>query len=282
MNFMRIIPRFLPYSAKVKYRIWKEKEDLAKISPIKCNSKNLKYGKHLKIDDIFESEVLSSVWNDSKHIISHFNIPDGTGGVNPGDRKALFYLICALKPSSVLEIGTHIGASTIHIAAALHKRIIESEIPADLTTVDIENVNSERVKPWIKYGCTKSPYEMIKELGFDSFVTFITDNSCHFASDCSRKFDFIFLDGDHSATSVYKEIPIALSLLKPDGVILLHDYFPKMKPLWSNGAIIPGPYLATERLIREGANLNSIPLGSLPWPTKHNSTVTSLSLLCQI
>jgi hypothetical protein len=62
-------------------------------------------------------------------------------------------------------------------------------------------------------------------------------------------------------------------------VILLHDYFPDLKPLWSNGRVIPGPWLAIERLKREGAPLTVKPFGALPWPTKLNSNNTSLALL---
>ena len=43
------------------------------------------------------------------------------GGVNPGDRQAVYYLIMALKPQNVLEVGTHIGASMPHIARALKR-----------------------------------------------------------------------------------------------------------------------------------------------------------------
>ena len=63
--------------------------------------------------------------------------------------------------------------------------------------------------------------------------------------------------------------------------MLLHDYFPHLKPLWANGTVIPGPYLALERLRREGAALAAVPLGALPWATKLDSTLTSLALLAR-
>jgi len=80
-------------------------------------------------------------------------------------------------------------------------------------------------------------------------------------------------------TRVYREIPVALRLLNPGGVILLHDYFPDVKPLWSNGVVIRGPFAATERLKAEGARIEVLPLSELPWPTKLGSSVTSLALL---
>jgi predicted O-methyltransferase YrrM len=52
----------------------------------------------------------------------------------------------ALNPRKVLEVGTHIGASTIYIAAAL-KRLNEG---GKLTTVDIIDVNHPEQGSWKK------------------------------------------------------------------------------------------------------------------------------------
>ena len=150
---------------------------------------------------------------------------------------------------------------------------------ANLISVDIADVNSTVTKPWLGYGTKYSPVEMINKLNYGSFVNFVADTSLNYAANCKQKFDFIFLDGSHSAANVYQEIPMALKLLNQNGVILLHDYFPGMNPLWSDGSMIPGPYLATERFAKEGINLTVLPLGKLPWPTKISSNVTSLALL---
>ena len=179
----------------------------------------------------------------------------------------------------MLEIGTHIGASTLHIAAALSAAAGEGCAPGKLVSVDINDVNSTKTRPWLKYGSAMSPAEMMREMKFDSFVNFITRDSYDFLVSCEDRFDFIFLDGDHAAGTVYQEVPAALKLLKPGGIILLHDYFPGLDPLWSNGSLIPGPFLAIERLRSEGARLHVLPLGELPWQTKLGSHVTSLALL---
>jgi Methyltransferase domain len=92
-------------------------------------------------------------------------------------------------------------------------------------------------------------------------------------------FDLIFLDGDHSAAKVYQEVCLALKRLHGGGVILLHDYFPDNKPLWSDGSLVPGPFMAIERLRSEDSNLKVEPVGGLPWPTKYSSNVTSLAVL---
>ena len=148
-----------------------------------------------------------------------------------------------------------------------------------MVTVDIADVNSDITKPWLQYGTKYSPIEMINKFNYGTFVKFVSDTSLKYFADCKQKFDFIFLDGDHSASTVYQEIAMALKVLNKNGVILLHDYFPDMKPLWSDDSVISGPYLAIKRLKKECVNLNCLPLGNLPWPTKLSSNVTSLALL---
>ena len=95
-----------------------------------------------------------------------------------------------------------------------------------------------------------------------------------------QKFNMIFLDGDHSAKTLYKEIPLALNSLD-DGIIILHDYFPKLNPLWKNQKPISGPFLATQRFIDEGNSLYVLPFGELPWITKFNSNFTSLACIAK-
>jgi predicted O-methyltransferase YrrM len=198
--------------------------------------------------------------------------PDGTGGVNPGDRRAIFTLVRALRPRRVLEIGTHIAASTASIAMALQGE-------GSLTTVDIVDVNHPATGRWKERGAKLSPRELMHRLGCASRVSFETAKALDFLARPQAPFDLIFLDGDHDATAVYREIPRALQRLAKDGHILLHDYCPDGKLLWPEEPAIEGPWLAVRRLLREGARLQVLPLGALPWPTKRSGNVTSLALL---
>ena len=47
-----------------------------------------------------------------------------------------------------------------------------------------------------------------------------------FFTDNSDKFDCIFIDGLHHYSQVKKDIQNSLKILKPDGIILLHDCLP--------------------------------------------------------
>ncbi len=207
-------------------------------------------------------------------------IEDGkTGGVNPGDRRALFYLVRAFRPARVLEIGTHVGASTVHIAAALTDSA-RDQFPR-LLTVDIQDVNDSPLSFWRQAGLAKSPKQMIEELKGTIETTFVTDDSRHFFANTKETFDFIFLDGDHATEAVYEEIVSALDVINKNGLIVLHDYFPDGHALWSDASVVCGPFTATEKLRSTGAGIKLIPLGSLPWPTKFGSQVTSLAVIAR-
>ena len=239
----------------------------------------------------FRSEIESQRarinWENANRQIKKFHLPEMAGGVNPGDQRLLYHLVEFLNPTNVLEIGTHIGSSTIHIATAMVRHL---KPDSSLTSVDILDVNCQDTKPWEKYGAKQSPRKMVDEIGFSNSMLFKIGPSVDFLASDNKKYDFIFLDGDHSASSVYREIPLALPRLTAGGVILLHDYFPNLKPLWSgdtNSAlmhadVIPGVYLAVQRLINEGLPIMVTPFGELPWPTKLGSNVTSLALISAV
>jgi predicted O-methyltransferase YrrM len=227
----------------------------------------------ISLNDIWKDKIINAEWNTVEEMLNNLNIPDETGGVNPGDRRAIYYLIKHFKPKRVMEAGTHIGASTVYTAAAL-------EEDASMTTVDILDVNCALTQNWKKYGTKRSPVKMLESLGLAEKVEFVVGRSLDYLPGAG-KFDFIFLDGDHSQAVVHDEIPIALEHLNPGGAILLHDYFPNNEPIWPDywAKCIEGPYLAVEQLRSEGWKIRAIPLGELPWPTTLNSNLTSLAIL---
>ena len=226
------------------------------------------------IKNILNDEILNSYWESANEIIKNFKIPELSGGVNKGDQRVFYYLIKHYKPDKILEIGTHLGCSTLAAAIALNHNNKGS-----ITTIDIKNVNDIKLKPWIDYGSKLSPMAMIKKIGCDDKVNFLVGSSLSYMAQCEEKFDLIFLDGDHSAHTVYQELPLALGLLNTNGIILLHDYFPKGEPLWGNNTPDKGPYMALERIKNENKSIAVIPLGVLPWETKFHSNITSLALI---
>lgn len=195
--------------------------------------------------------------------------PSRGSAVNPGDQRVVYNLARSLRPASVLEIGTNVGGSTVMFAEALRDG-------GRVTTVDIVDVNGPD-GPARTIGC-ETPEQLLRRCNLGN-VTFVTSRSTDFMRQCRERFDLIFLDGAHEADVVYEEVPLACGLLQAGGLILLHDVFPNLEPLWPDGKVIPGPWLAIERLRREGASLRIHPLGELPWATKQGSNRTSLAIL---
>jgi predicted O-methyltransferase YrrM len=216
-------------------------------------------------------------WNAAAARIRELGITD-EAGMNPGDRRALYYLVRHLRPGRVLEIGTQAGASTVHLAAGLadaHPGSGESR----LLTVDIRDVNQSEEAAWRAFRLPQSPRDAMRRLGYDHLVRFQVGRSPEVLREPGESYDLIFLDGDHRLKTVVAEIPAALRRLRPGGLVLLHDFFPELRPLWPDGKVIQGPQLAVQRLQRAGWPIEARPLGALPWPTKLGTSMTSLALL---
>jgi len=276
----RLVKKLLPRALSNFISLHNEKKQLAKLGRIRPDISNLSSSFNEDIlANVFSSGEMGALWPQVEQEMSSFSVVETADGVNRGDRRAIYYLTRHLRSKSALEVGTHIGASTIHIVAALRKTKEQGGSEAKVTTVDICDVNDMTAKPWLSWGTKFSPKEMIQKMGASEWVHFITKPSLEFLPTTRERFDLIFLDGDHSAKNVYQEIPAALDHLNPNGVILLHDYFPKGKSLWNGKPPVLGPWLAAQRFQSEGLQLKILPLGKLPWPTKLDSNITSLALL---
>jgi predicted O-methyltransferase YrrM len=226
---------------------------------------------------IFNDPTLEGGWNAASARIRELGITD-EAGMNPGDRRALYYLMRHLQPARVLEIGTQAGASTVHLAAGLADAHPGSVEPR-LLTVDIKDVNHPEDAAWRAFRLGQLPLEAMRRLGYDDLVRFRVGRSLDVLRESGESYDLIFLDGDHRLKTVAAEIPAALRRLRPGGFLLLHDFFPGLRPLWPDGKVIQGPQRAVQRLQRAGWPIEVRPLGALPWPTKLGTSMTSLALL---
>jgi predicted O-methyltransferase YrrM len=129
------------------------------------------------------------------------------------DCRALFQIAAALAPMAVLEIGTHVGASTLHIAAALRHAG-----GGTLTTVDLVDVNAAD-GPWSKRGAPASPRVLTQRLGLEAFVSFQHCTSGQFFALSQQRFDLIWIDGSHSQVPAFLDIRNALGSLASGGLI---------------------------------------------------------------
>jgi len=180
----------------------------------------------------------------------------GTGSISKSNQDYIINLIKTKKYKSALEIGTHIGISGEAILIGLEG------IGERFDTVDIMDVNSTSTTKYEKYHPTTLPFQRFKKYTTPYFF-YNRGSDFFFANDWKQKYDFIFIDGGHKKEQVKKDIIHALRALAPGGTILLHDYYPDCKPLFSDRAVISGPYLAVKELISEGARIKAHPVGKV-------------------
>ena len=106
-------------------------------------------------------------------------------GMNPGDRRALYYLMRYLRPQRVLEIGTQAGASAIHLAAGLADAHSGPTVRR-LLTVDIKDVNHAERAAWRDFKLPQSPGDAMRKLGYDELVEFRVGRSLELPADGRR------------------------------------------------------------------------------------------------
>ena len=248
---------------------------LSRTARLPADVANLRPKSAVDLHSIFSDSGIREAWEaDCAAVLDAWPISSGKGSVNKGDCRAIYYLISALKPERIIEIGTNVGRSTAFIATA-----IRSACPsAGLTTVDIVDVNAAD-GPWSQGGqMTKAPTEYLKDFGLADKVKFVKSTALdYFAREPEA--DLIFLDGSHAHHDVYQEVSAALKALRKGGMILLHDFYPGGKPLFKNSLPLMGPYRAMERFCRERAPITVLPFGDLPWPTRGKQHASSLALV---
>lgn len=160
-----------------------QKEEIKADALVRFRDENIK--------TIFKNSKIRERWEAAVCAMQKVDLPDGSGGINPGDRRAIFYIVSHFRPKSILEIGTHIGASTISMAMAQRVALYSDGLSsANLTTVDITDVNSTVEKPWMKAGAQVSPAQAVDHVGCSESVQFVTDKSTLFLDTCNEKFDF--------------------------------------------------------------------------------------------
>ena len=275
MSFKSLVKNILPAPVTDYLASMEEQVKLAAIDPTELLPENLHPANEFYLDIILNNEEAAHSWaEDSEKIFAVLPQEGAEGGVNPGDRRALYTFVRALKPASVLEVGTHIGASTLQIAQAL-----KTNGGGHLTTVDIYDVNHPADGAWKKYQAPRALASMLEELGLDNRVTFNAEGALNFLKKTDLNFDMIFLDGDTAAASVYQEVSLALKHLSQDGIIILHNYCPHGRSLFEGERVVSGPYLGMRRLVAENPRVKVVPLGELPWATKKGVNTTSLAVI---
>jgi predicted O-methyltransferase YrrM len=276
MSLAGSIKRLVPTAIKQPLRNYADKQEWRRQEKLAFDGSRLLPRSGIDVAAVMNDRVIGEAFaEDDASLARVYGGHEIPGGVNPGDRRALYHLIAHFRPKRILEVGTHVGASTLHIASAI-RRFVEG---GALTTVDILDVNGPN-GAWKSLGLPLPPAGYLSRLGLEKIVGFANEPALD-ALQGAPQYDFIFLDGDHSPIAVYREISAALKILNPGSLILLHDFYPDGKPLTPDGGAIHGPSMAATRIGLETGDLAFVPLGNLPWKTKGGGNATSLALVAR-
>ena len=123
------------------------------------------------------------------------------------------------KPMSVLQIGAFTGDASLWL---LQNVLIHSE--ASLYDIDTwEGSSLDTGQPQLDWREVEAEYDS-KVLEFGGKVSKFKMLSSDFFDENARTFDFIYIDGDHKASSVLADGLSAYHVIKPSGIIAFDDY----------------------------------------------------------
>ena len=131
------------------------------------------------------------------------------------DTCVILTLIRNRKPKTFLEVGTHKGYTVRNIKRKFPDLVVTTVDPGDKIPAD-ERPPGQRGEylPQDEVGCLLGKYsdvEILKQR-FEDIVF------------GDRKFDFIFVNGDHRYNEVIRDTALALKLVNRPGVIIWHDF----------------------------------------------------------
>jgi predicted O-methyltransferase YrrM len=134
------------------------------------------------------------------------------------DRGAYLAKVCReVRPAATVEVGMAWGLSTLWILKAL----LEQTDPAPHVVMD----------PFQRFGYHGAAVRALRDNGLEPMVEFYEEASIDVLERLAaekRRFDFAFIDGDHSYEAVLCDFWLLDPLIRPGGVIVFDD-------VWAEG-----------------------------------------------
>ncbi|MCR9067186.1 MAG: class I SAM-dependent methyltransferase, partial [Cytophagales bacterium] len=163
-------------------------------------------------------------------------------GVHPYPLDELMMMVSAtvlIKPTHILEWGTHIGKS----ARVFYETITAFNIDGTVYSFDLPDDEDHIEHPREKRGALVRGLPNVKLYQEDALVKGI---ELYIDSDLKNKSSLFFVDGDHSYETVLNELEVIYKNV-PDANVLLHDTFYQSIDSGYN----TGPCQAIEKFLKE-------------------------------
>ena len=134
----------------------------------------------------------------------------------PAEILALAREVEALRPRTIVEIGTARGGTSLIWAQLASERLITCDISGSARF-------SELLRAFPKPGSTCSVQVLIGDSHAASFVEGLRKELA------GKPVDFLFIDGDHTEKGVEQDFENYRGLVRPGGLIAFHDIAPNQK-----------------------------------------------------
>ncbi len=199
----------------------KFKEFSASVNDFRTNYELINKSRFLKTLEL--SEIIGAKKENSKIAIENWEYRQGN--VSLYELYCLCHLVKSFKPSSIFEIGTFDGRTTLHFAANTDDNTI-------IHTLDLPADNIDDVDMKLDAGDT----QLIEKKGFRIGECFLDkpeaskikqqlgDSAKFDYSPFLNKIDIFFIDGAHSYEYVKSDTINAFNTIKANGIIIWHDY----------------------------------------------------------
>ena len=175
----------------------------------------------LPIPNLLPSIQLEALVSDRTMIEVH-SIKSRNGNISTSELILICKLIREKEPKTIFEIGTFDGRTTLNMAANAKDAIVY--------TLDLPESYVGQTKLQIEKGdriyIIKNEFSVFYQgtRYMDRIIQLYGDSGDFDFSEWYRITDFVFIDGSHSYEYVMNDAQIALELVRPDGMILFHDY----------------------------------------------------------
>jgi len=153
------------------------------------------------------------------------------GGSELGLGMTLFSLVVSTRATTIIETGRYKGFSGLALASGL--KLLDDPTWMDLPgfrsrpEVNYEELEKPKTRRLYSYDIapTQESEALFKRAGLDDYIIRINGDSLKAPLPPEPQIDIAFIDGDHGYDACEADINRFNYIVKPGGLLIIHDYF---------------------------------------------------------